>query len=79
MSARSSSKYIYNDLYETALKNMLGPLYQLAQYPANALLSRLLIILGYLHSDESTHIDVTLIPGRDKNTRPGQAPAHFTS
>ncbi len=56
--------YTYNDLYETALKKMLGPVYPLAQYPVNALLSRLLIILGYLHSDDSTHMDVTLIPGQ---------------
>ncbi len=56
--------YTYNDLYETAFKKMLGPVYKLAQYPVNSLLSRLLIILGYLHSDQSTHMDVTLIPGR---------------
>jgi len=57
--------YTYNDLYHVVLRNMFGPIYPLLKFPINELLSRLTIILGYLHSDVSPYISVTLIPGQN--------------
>lgn len=52
--------YTYNDLYEGAFKKMLGPLFPLARPAMQAALSRLLIFQGYLHSDLSPTIQLTL-------------------
>jgi choline dehydrogenase-like flavoprotein len=48
--------YTYNDLYPPALQRKLGPLYPLFKHA----LSRLLIGQGYLHSDFSPGIHLTL-------------------
>lgn len=55
--------YTYNDLYEGALRKMFGPLFGLAKPGVNAILSRLLILQGYLHSDLSPSMKVTLLRG----------------
>jgi choline dehydrogenase-like flavoprotein len=49
--------YTYNDLYRQQIRNMAGPLSPLAE---SAMLGRLLLIQGYLHSDISPSIDVSL-------------------
>jgi len=56
--------YTYNDLYKTALETMLGPLSSLLKFPINEVLGRLLIVMGYLHSDVSPYISVRLAERR---------------
>jgi len=51
--------YTYNDHYYNAIKNLMGSAFFL-KGPVNALLSRLLVIQGYLHSNISPTISVTL-------------------
>ena len=55
--------YTYNDLYEGALRKMFGPLFGLAKPGVIAVLARLLILQGYLHSDLSPSMKVTLRRG----------------
>lgn len=55
--------YAYNDLYVSVIGNVLGPPARLVKKPLEALLGRLLIIKGYLHSDISSHILARLMPG----------------
>jgi choline dehydrogenase-like flavoprotein len=58
--------YTYNDLFRAQLRNMLGPTHSLFGALADrALLGRLLLIQGYLHSDLSAGIEITL---RDDGT-----------
>jgi ferredoxin len=49
--------YTYNELFREQIRNMLGPLAAVAE---PGLLGRLLIIQGYLHSDLSPGVNVTL-------------------
>jgi choline dehydrogenase-like flavoprotein len=49
--------YTYNELYRTQIRNMVGPLAPVAEA---TLLGRLLLIQGYLHSDLSPGINLTL-------------------
>jgi choline dehydrogenase-like flavoprotein len=58
--------YGYNDLYAALLERLLGPLARLARPVTDPLLSRLLVIQGYLHSDASASMRVWL--ERDKGT-----------
>ncbi|HET7420278.1 MAG TPA: GMC oxidoreductase [Candidatus Dormibacteraeota bacterium] len=51
--------YTYNELYRTQIRNMVGPLAPLAEA---AMLGRLLLIQGYLHSDLSAGINLSLDP-----------------
>jgi choline dehydrogenase-like flavoprotein len=46
--------YTYNDLYDSAMRNMLKAAYSIAGAPARLALNRLLVIQGYLHSDFSS-------------------------
>jgi len=48
--------YTFNDLYVAALRKMLGPVYPIA----GPILGRMLVLQGYLHSDLSPSIDITL-------------------
>lgn len=66
--------YSYNELYRQALRSMLGPLFSIARIPVRALLERMLIAQGYLHSDYSPSINVSLSKG-EKN-RPGKLSLH---
>ena len=50
--------YTYNELFGVALSGAAGPLKGLL--PANALLSRLILLQGYLHSDESSTLTCSL-------------------
>ena len=52
--------YTYNDLYEGALRKTLGGALRVARPVIPLLLRRLLIMQGYLHSDHSPVIDLTL-------------------
>ena len=49
--------YTYNELFRQQIRNMLGPLAALAE---PGLLGRLLLVQGYLHSDLSPGIGLTL-------------------
>lgn len=52
--------YSYNDLYAALFDGLLGPLARPAAPLVDALLSRMLLIQGYLHSDSSPSIEATL-------------------
>jgi choline dehydrogenase-like flavoprotein len=52
--------YTYNDMYEGAIRKMLGPAYGLAKGVINRGLGRLLVAQGYLHSDYSRSMTLTL-------------------
>jgi len=54
--------YTYNDLYARLFDRLLGPLRRPARPLVDALLARLLLIQGYLHSDASPSIEATLEP-----------------
>lgn len=75
--------YGYNDLYDATFRRMLGRAHRLLRLPVEQIVNRLLLIQGYLHSDESPRIAVTL--GRARNGRPaslrltGVAPARPVS
>jgi len=56
--------YSYNDLYPRQIRNMLGPLGHAAGPIADrAILNRLLLVQGYLHSDHSPGIEIQLHHG----------------
>jgi choline dehydrogenase-like flavoprotein len=58
--------YTYSDTIASAVRQSLGPLKMFAR----PILNRLLIVQGYLHSDESTSIQMTL--RRDGNSNGGK-------
>ncbi|MGA8261670.1 MAG: GMC family oxidoreductase N-terminal domain-containing protein [Arenicellales bacterium] len=55
--------YSYNDLVGQALRRSFGPLAGMLEPLARALEKRLLIVQGYLHSDDSSRIAVSLKRG----------------
>ena len=56
--------YAYNELFREQVRNMLGPADAVFGRPVDRLvLSRLLLIQGYLHSDISPAIDISLRRG----------------
>ncbi len=55
--------YSYNDLVGQAVRKSFGPAAGLLEWMARALENRLLIVQGYLHSDHSSQISVTLKKG----------------
>lgn len=55
--------YTYNDVYEEALKSFFGKLYPFFKNPLKIILKRLVVIKGYLHSDSSSQIGITLKKG----------------
>ncbi len=55
--------YMYNDLFLNAIKNILGFSYPLFQFPVNELLDRLMLVMGYLHSDSSSAFSIKLEKG----------------
>jgi len=57
--------YGYNDLYRSAIKNSLGPLFGLARPVVNSFLKRFVLLQGYLHSDYSHEIEARLLPRED--------------
>ncbi|HEU5075118.1 MAG TPA: GMC oxidoreductase [Polyangiaceae bacterium] len=52
--------YSYNDLVGQAVRGAFGPLARLLEWLARALEDRMLIVQGYLHSDHSSKIGITL-------------------
>jgi choline dehydrogenase-like flavoprotein len=48
--------YTYNDLYSRALQKLLGPLFRPMGLLVDPLISRLVVVQGYLHSDDSPAI-----------------------
>jgi choline dehydrogenase-like flavoprotein len=54
--------YTYNDLYARMAKDRLGPLYPLLAPTMERVIDRLVVIKGYLHSEESSRIRATLEP-----------------
>jgi len=52
--------YAYNDLYRHALLRLFGPAASLAQPFMGAILGRLMLVQGYLHSHDSNRIRLTL-------------------
>ena len=59
--------YTYNELFRQAIRSSLGVLDGPLQFISRAFLERFLLIQGYLHSDLSPTIDVTLHAPRDGN------------
>lgn len=55
--------YMYNDLFLRAIKNILGFSYPLFQLPVHGLLDRLMLAMGYLHSDSSSSFSIKLEKG----------------
>ncbi len=55
--------YTYNDLYLDAMKSMLGSAFKFALMPAGLMLSRLMVLQGYLHSNLSPTGTVSLRDG----------------
>jgi choline dehydrogenase-like flavoprotein len=55
--------YSYNDLVGQAVRQSFGPLARVLEPLARALENRMLIVQGYLHSDHSSQIAVTLKKG----------------
>ncbi len=64
--------YTYNDLFKQVVEEKLGPAYPALKALADPLLKsflgRLLLIQGYLHSDLSSTIKVTMEPPRENPT-----------
>jgi choline dehydrogenase-like flavoprotein len=60
--------YSYNDLYNRAIRKFSGPLSGVFRPLADRILSRLLIILGYLHSEDSPAVAIRVQRG------PGSGP-----
>jgi choline dehydrogenase-like flavoprotein len=60
--------YSHNDLHRQAIEGIFGPAKRLMGPATNALLQRLLLIFGYLHSDISPAISLTLKPPANGQT-----------
>jgi choline dehydrogenase-like flavoprotein len=52
--------YTYNELYEAEVERLLGPVHRMLPGVKRSVLSRLLLIQGYLHSDLSARIRLVL-------------------
>ena len=62
--------YTHNDLYLQAMKNTFGPMYYLMKPFVNAAVDRMFVFQGYLHSDHSPSIKLTL--ERPTGGKPGR-------
>ncbi len=56
--------YTYNELYKRALETKLGSIAKIFKMPLDAVLGRIVISMGFLHSDLSPSINVTLHEGK---------------
>lgn len=52
--------YTYNELHRRAIQGLFGPFHQLFDFATKAMLERLLLVFGFLHSDVSHTISMTL-------------------
>jgi hypothetical protein len=59
--------YTYSDLFTEAIRSRLGMFFPLARGLLPALLGRLCIVMGYLHSDDSPSLSVRLLQHGDRN------------
>jgi choline dehydrogenase-like flavoprotein len=57
--------YGYNELHGQAIQGLMGPFHQLFGFVTKAMLERLLLIFGFLHSDVSPTISISLQSPRD--------------
>ncbi len=57
--------YMYNDLYMKAIKKIIGSAYFVFRGLTNSIVSRLMVIQGYLHSQYSPTITVSLEAGKN--------------
>jgi choline dehydrogenase-like flavoprotein len=55
--------YTYNDLYVRALEQRLGNLTRYFRWPIGQLAERLIVLFGYLHSDVSSHLSLSIARG----------------
>jgi choline dehydrogenase-like flavoprotein len=53
--------YAYNDLYARVFERMLGPLYKISMLPLRAVVGRMWLVQGYLHSSHSPGITARLL------------------
>ena len=58
--------YTYNELYWTAIKHATGPLFPMVRPFADPLISRLLVLQGYLPSEHSSEIEYRLQPNNGR-------------
>ena len=56
--------YTYNDLYKRALESTMGRLYALVHKPIHAVLGRISVMIGLLHSRDSPAVNMTLQDGK---------------
>jgi choline dehydrogenase-like flavoprotein len=52
--------YTYNDLYQRTLESRFGALFQIGGRLSDSLLGRMIVLQGYLHSNDSSAISVRL-------------------
>ncbi|WP_447984323.1 GMC oxidoreductase [Nitrospira sp. Nam74] len=52
--------YTYNDLYQRTLESRFGALFQISGRLSDSLLGRIIILQGYLHSNDSSALSVRL-------------------
>jgi choline dehydrogenase-like flavoprotein len=71
--------YSYNDFIGRIVTGAMGPLAKLLPFLARELEGRLVLIQGYLHSAESSHIRLTLRKMGDKDTVELRADANPTA
>lgn len=57
--------YTYNELMLQVIKARFGALYPLMKLPVGQLIGRMMLIQGFLHSDQSPTITMTLEKGKD--------------
>jgi hypothetical protein len=57
--------YTYNELMLQVIKARFGVLYSLMKLPVGQLIGRMMLIQGFLHSDQSPTITMTLEKGKD--------------
>ena len=56
--------YTYNDLFRSALARKTRFLYPILKFPVRKVLERLIIFFGYLHSNDSSEISLTVKSGK---------------
>ena len=59
--------YTYTDLFTEAVRSRLGPLFPFARPFLPALLGRLSVVMGYLHSDDSPAVSIRLTREGERN------------
>ncbi|MGI8548772.1 MAG: hypothetical protein ACR2M1_15825 [Gemmatimonadaceae bacterium] len=55
--------YTYNEMYDATFRSMVGKLHRLLNVPIAQIVSRMLVVQGFLHSDLSQGMDMVLSRG----------------